>query len=191
LIYCVVGEQTTNTVTAVTDVTLGNVFTPLTAAVDAGTSTARPFYARVTVAGTLVTNSLAATANGGTNNGAIAAVIIKGPFLRSPLDANPANITSDITTPFTCPTTGTLTIAEEVVLCFSCSTGSAVWTASSPNLLGAQVATQSVLSVRIGYQTVAATTAVAPAFAGTNPTDGCLGTASFMQAETLLPQAIM
>lgn len=186
LIYCVVGEQTTNTTTAVTDLTLGNTFTPLTAAVDAGTSTARPFYCRVTVAGTLVAGSLQATANGGTNNGAIAAIIIQGPIDESsPLDANPANITSDITSPFTCPSTGTLGQAKEIVCCFSCSTGSAVWTATSPNLLGAQIATQSVLSVRCGYQLVNSTSAVAPVFAGTNPTDGSLGTASFRVKSSL------
>lgn len=174
LVYAVQGEQTTNTCTSVTD-SLGNIYLPITAAVDSGTATGRPFYTIVNKAGTLT--SVTSTQNGGSNNGVLAAVIIGGKL--SWLEANPANITSDITSPFTCPSTGTLQFPSEVVCCFSASTGSATWAATSPNLLGAQIATSTIMSVRIGYQLVAATTAVAPQFTGTNPTDGGLGTASF------------
>ncbi len=176
LVYVVQGEQLTNTNTSVTD-SQGNTYTQVTASVDSGTATARPWFFRITTAGTLT--SVTSTQNGGTNNGVLAAAIIAGPFDASPLDANPANITSDILSPFSCPTTGTLAQANEVVMCFSASTGSAAFSATSPNLLAVEVATAAIMSVRIGYQAVSVTTAVIPEFTGTNPTDGCLGTASF------------
>ncbi len=185
LVYVVVGEQTAPTMTAVND-NLGNTYTALQVATDAGTSTARAFYTRVTIAGTIT--AITATTNGGTNNGAGAALIIEGPFAPSPLDKNPTNLTNDTTTPYTCPSTTTLAQADEVVIGWVVSTGSAAWTATSPNTKGAEVATAAVLSVRIGYQTVAATTAVSPAWTGTAPTDDVLGTSSFKKDTSVIVQ---
>lgn len=178
LIYAVFGEEVAPTTTTVGD-NLGNIYAATQVATDAGTSTGHAYWARVTNPGTIT--AITAVANGGTNNFAGAALLIQGPLATSPLDKNPTNITTDVTSPFTCPSSTTLTQAQEIVIGWSCSTGSAVWAATSPNLLGAQIATAAVLSVRIGYQAVAATTAVLPEFTGTNPTDGVLGTTTFMR----------
>src|SRR3990167_9155524 len=177
LVYAVVGEQIGVTATAVTD-DLGNSYAALQAGTDAGTSTGRAFYSRVTAAGTLTVCHVAAT--GSTQNVAIVVAVIEGPFVVSPLDANPTQISSDITSPFTCPATGTLAQATEVVMAWGVGTGSTVWAATSPNLLALNLATQSVLKVAVGYQAVAATTSVSPAFtAAANPNDAVLGTSSF------------
>lgn len=179
LVFGVIGEQTSLTAGTVTD-NLGNTYAATQAGTDAGTSTGRAYYSRVTVAGTLTAVHFAATAS--TDNVAVVAAVIEGPFVTSPLDANPTNITSDITSPFTCPATGTLAQASEVVMAWGVATGSTVWAATSPNLLATQQATQSVLHTVVGYQAVAATTTVSPAFtAASNPTDAVLGTASFKQ----------
>ncbi len=179
LVFVVVGEQTTLTATTVTD-NLGNTYTATNAGTDAGTSTGRAYYSRVTVAGTLTTVHVAAT--GSTDNVAIDACVFTGPFAFLPLDANPSNITTQTTSPFTAPATGTLAQASELVVSWAVATGSTVWSATSPNTLGAQTATQAILHTVIGYQTVSATTTVAPAFtAGSNPTDSVLGTSSFKQ----------
>lgn len=181
LVYAVFGEQTSPTTTTCSD-NLGNTYAALSAATDAGTSTAHAYYSRVTVAGTLTTVSAVATAS--SSNYAAVAAVIEGPFAIGPLDANPANITSDNTSPFTCPTTGTLNRANEVVMCFQVATGSTATSASSPNTLaGTQESTATVLHVCVGYQLVSSTSAVAPAFtAGSNPTDSVLGTTSFKGA---------
>ncbi len=176
LIFVVVGEQTTNTVTSVTD-NLSNTYTALHAAVDSGTATARPFYSRVTNPGTI--SSVTATANGGTNNGVIAAAIFSGPFKASPLDKSPT-ATSDNASPFTAPTTTALAQIYELAVSWNASTGNATFSATSPNLKDVEIATASVMSVRIGSQTVAATTALTPEWTGTNPTDGMAGVATFM-----------
>ncbi len=181
LIFVVVGEQTSVTATTVTD-NLGNGYSATNAGTVAGTSTGRAYYSRVTVAGTLTTVHVAAT--GSTHNVAIDACVFTGPFLTSPLDANPANITTQVTSPFTAPATGTLAQPDELVVSWAVATGSTVWSATSPNTLGAQTATQAILHTVIGYQTVGATTTVSPAFtAGSNPTDSVLGTSSFKQDE--------
>ncbi len=179
LVFVVVGEQTTLTAGTVTD-NLGNSYTATNSGTDAGTSTGRAYYSRVTVAGTLTTIHVAAT--GSTDNVAIVAGVFTGPFAFLPLDANPSNITTQTTSPFTAPATGTLSQNSELVVSWAVATGSTVWSATSPNTLGAQLATQAVLHSVIGYQTVSATTTVAPAFtAGSNPTDSVLGTSSFRQ----------
>lgn len=185
LIFAVVGEQTSMTTTAVAD-NLGNSYTSLDNSVnDAGTSTGRAFYSIVTVPGTLT--SVNATATPSTDNVAFEVAVIEGPVLA--LDKNPVNITSDITSPFTCPSTGTLTTANQIVMCWGVATGSTVWAATSPNLLSGQTATAAVLHTVVGYQSVSATTAVVPEFtAGSNPTDAILGVASFSQQTVRLTQ---
>ena len=178
LVYVVVGEQIAVTATAVTD-NLGNSYASTQTGTDAGTATGIAFFSRVTVAGTITAINVAATAS--TNNVACVAALFEGPFKVSPRDANPTNITSDVTSPFTCPASGTLTNATELIIGWGVATGNAVWTASAPNILADQIATQAVLKVALGYQTVTATTTTSPAFTGTNPTEAVLGTTSFMR----------
>ncbi len=65
-----------------------------------------------------------------------------------------------------------------------------VWTATSPNLLAIDQASQSVAKCAIGYQLTAATTAVIPEFAAAgNPSNAILGTASFMMDDQVLPKS--
>jgi hypothetical protein len=176
LVVAVIAEQTAITATTVTD-NLGNTYTDKSAGTDAGNITARAYYSRVTTAGTLTSVSAVATAS--SNNVSFIADVFEGPFETSPLDTNPANITSDVTSPFTCPSTGTLAQASELVVCFASRVGNAAFTATSPNLKGGEAFSQAVAGVTIGYQVVSATTAVAPEFTGTNPTQMVLGTWSF------------
>src|SRR5262245_54288071 len=179
LVYCVVGEQLTGTTATFGTCTdnLNNTYTPANAESVGGSGTVggRAYYSIVTVAGTITAVSVAATAS--SNNAVIAAVIIEGPF--AGVDANPANA-SDLTSPFTCPATGALARAIEVVMAWSVCNGANTFAATSPNTLGPQPASQTILSARIGYQTVSSTSTVSPAFtSGTAPTTNHLGPTSF------------
>jgi hypothetical protein len=177
LVFVIIDEVTNLTASGASD-NLGNTYAATNAGSDTGTSTGRAFWSRVTVAGTLTTISIAATASA--NDYAIFAVVIEGAFDASPLDTNPANVTTDSTSPFTCPSTGTLAQAKETVIAWACVSTTETWAATSPNLLAGQQ-TQGNLRAVIGYQTVAATTAVAPEFtAAGNPAQAAtLGTSSF------------
>lgn len=177
LVVSLLVEQTNLTETGVTD-NLGNSYTAQNAGTDAGAVTARLHYSIVTVAGTLTQVRAAATAS--SDDAVHIAAVFKGPF--TAIDANVANITSDITTPFTCPSSGTLVQAAELVIGWGAANQSTTWTATSPNTLALQLANSTTIKGIIGYQTVAATTAVAPVFArsgGSNPTQAILGTLSF------------
>src|SRR5262245_46252546 len=182
LVFGVAGQQTNLTATTTISDNLGNSYSFQNAGTDAGTPTGRPFWGRITVAGTLTTINVPATAS--TNDYANRAVVIEGPFQVNPLDANPANITSDVTSPFTCPATGTLGLTPEVIIAWGAKDGNAAWSATSPNTLDGNTANSTNISVVIGYQAVTATTTVSPAFTGTNPTAAVLGTASFKGVQT-------
>lgn len=188
LVFVVFAEQTSLTASGVTD-NLGNTYTAQNAGNDAGNVSGRSFYARVTVAGTLTTATISATSSA--HNWAGFAAIIEGPFSSTGfLDANPANITNDVTSPFTCPSTGTLANATEVVIAWAASDGNTAWTATSPNTLAGQIVRGSSARAIIGYQAVSATTAVAPDFATGNPTVDVLGTVSFRAAIQATPSGV-
>lgn len=177
LVYAVLGQQTALTVTACSD-NLGNTYTATQVGLDAGTSTGRAFRSRVTVAGTLT--SVSATTTASANDVAFLAAVIEGPFELVPQDANPTNISTDITSPFTCPATGVLGQDREVVIAWGAAASGTAWAATSPNLLAGNVANATNIKVAIGYQAVTATTAVTPAFtAAANPGSCVLGTTSF------------
>jgi hypothetical protein len=186
LVFCVVGQQTNLTATACAD-NLGNTYTATNAGTDAGTVSGRAFYSRVTVAGTIT--AVQATTTASTNDAVIIAAIFEGPFVPSPVDANIANATGDLTSPFTCPNTGVLAQASELVLCWGVSNGPDSWLATSPNLLaGEQI--RSAVAAKIGYQVVSATTAIAPEFtSGVNPSVCLLGTTTFKAAKSLAADA--
>jgi hypothetical protein len=176
LVFAVLGQQTNLTATTASD-NLGNVYTATNAGTDAGATTGRAYYARVTVAGTLTSVAVAATSSA--NNWAGFAAVIEGPFVISPVDQNIANATTDITSPFTCPATGTLNQAGEVIICWATPDTSATWAASSPNLLAGQATSATLIKAIIGYQAVTATTTVSPEFTASNPTVTVLGTTTF------------
>jgi hypothetical protein len=186
LVVAVFAEQTALTVTTVTD-NLGNTYVAQNAGTDAGTITGRAYYARVTMPGTLTSVSAVATASG--DNVAAVAAAFEGPFITSPLDANPANNNNtDNASPFTCPSTGVLAQAAELVVAWMSGQAGTTWLATSPNLKAADAVSQSVSTVILGYQVVAATTAVAPAFTGTNPSVSVQGTMSFKQDTAFAPR---
>lgn len=177
LIVSVVCQQTALTVTGVTD-NLGNTYTAQNAGTDAGAVTGRVFYSIVTTGGTLTSVTAACTTSA--NDGVHIVGVFKGQF--SSIDANVANITSDVTSPFSAPSSGTLAQASEVVIAWGVGNHSTSWSATSPNLLAIQLANSTTIKAALGYQTVSSTSAVAPAFtAGSNPTNAVLGTLSFRQ----------
>lgn len=184
LVYVVFGQQTNLTVgTGSTNPSdnLGNTYAWCNAGTDPGTPTARAGWSIVTNAGTLTSVSAPATAS--TNDYANFAAVIEGPFMAAASQpiANPANSTNNISSPFTCPSTGTLPAAHAVVMAFFNCASSATFSATSPNLLAGQANNSTNVKVVIGYQKVAATTAVAPEFTGTNPTgNSVLGTTAFI-----------
>jgi hypothetical protein len=178
LIFAVFGEQTGLTASGVTD-NLGNTYTAQNAGTLSSTVVSgRAFWSRVTNPGALTSVTIAATASAHDYAGLVA--VIEGPFIVSPNDTSPANITTDITTPFACPATGTLAQATESVLSWMVANQSTVITAVGPNISAGNIANSTNVIVTIGYQTVGATTTVTPNFASAaNPTNDVLGTMSF------------
>lgn len=182
LIISVIAEQTSLTVSAVTD-NLGNVYTAQNAGTDAGTSTGRMFYSRVSKPGTLTSVDATCTASG--DDAAHAVVCFAGPFSTPPIDRNIANGASDISSPFTGPATGTLAQAVELILSWAVLANTVNppdWVGSGSLVKRLGVSPSTVIGAVIGSYVVAATTTQTPAWTGTNPsTDDVLGVATFMQ----------
>lgn len=180
LVVCVFSQQSNITVTAVTD-NLGNTYTALGTQTDVGNTTEKAFYSLVTVAGTITVLHGACT--GSTNNVVFIGAAFAGPFTASPLDAVPATGTTDITSPFTCPLSGTLAQADELVVAIGCNNGTTAYVATSPNLLALSTSDGALITAAIGRQVVAATTSIAPEFTSSaNPAQQVLRTASFKKA---------
>lgn len=178
LVFSLLAQQTNLTVTACAD-NLGNTYSAQNAGTDAGSITGRAFWSYVTNAGTLT--SVSATTTASANNVAFVAVVFEGPFDPSPLDANPANAT-DGSSPYTCPSTGTLSQPDELIVAWYASNLDTNFSATSPLTMRVQAVNSSNTRGGIGSQVVASTSAVAPAFThGTNDTV-ILGTASFKAA---------
>lgn len=180
LVVALMVEQTALTASGVTD-NLGNTYTAQNAGT-LSTNSGRMFYSRVTVGGTLTTVTIAATSSA--NDFSCCAAVFSNGFDAPPIDANPANGTGDITSPFTCPATGALAQARELVVCWSANNGNNVLAATSPLLMAVQVG-QVNTHAAIGYKDVSVTTTTSSDFTGTNPTVQVLGTASFKQTVPL------
>lgn len=186
LVFCVIAEQTALTATTCTD-NLGNTYAATNAGSDPGTPTGRAYWSRVTVAGTLTQVRVAATAS--SNNYAIVAAVIEGSFGASPLDKNPANITNDTSSPYTCPATGSLAQNDEVVMAWMTWDNVNVHSATAPNTKALQAGSTGC-SAMIGYQAVASTSSVAPAFTGGALASDVLGTSSFKQTAAAISAAL-
>lgn len=187
LIFVVFCQQTTLTATAVTD-NLGNTYTAQNAGTDAGAVTGRGFYSVVTVPGVLLSVIVAATAS--SNDWCGLALVLNGPV--TAIDTNPANITTDVTSPYTCPATGTLAQAEEIIIAWGVANYNVLWTATSPNRLGVNLNQSTLIKGALGYQAVNATTTVSPVFAAaSNPTQSVLGTCSFKRDMTQHPGTLL
>jgi hypothetical protein len=174
------------TANAVTD-NLGNSYTAQNAGSDAGNATGRAFYSIVTSAGTLTAVNVDVTATS-TDDAAVAADVYEGPFAASPLDANPANVTNDITSPFVSPATGTLAQADELIIAWIAETNCRTMSATAPFTLGQNVLSTSEGSVNsvgvaIARRVVSATTSVTCEWtAGGALNSDVLGIASFKKA---------
>lgn len=184
-LVCALLTQVSNlTVTAVTD-NLGNTYTSeADLGIDAGTVTSKLFYARVTVAGTITSVSGTTTASGNNYNFLCAA--FAGPFTAPPIDASPTAISSDITSPYTCPATGVLAQADELVIAFfGGQSSSIIPTATAPLAIAISSNTSAAGPIGVlAYQVVASTTSIVPEFveATNDSTAVALGTASFKKA---------
>lgn len=184
LIVVAYAERSTLSGTTVTD-NLGNTYTAQNAGSDAGNSAGRAWFSLVTVAGTLTAIHLAAT--GSTDDAAIFAGCFAGAFAVSPLDANPANVTNDITTPFVGPASGTLAQADELIVAWwSTTNGDTAMAISSPFTLAVQAASgtgANTTSGALAREVVAATTTQTPSWTGAvTPASDVLGTMSFKKA---------
>lgn len=184
LVFVGFAQQTALTASGTTD-NLGNTYSAVNAGTDAGVVTGRAFYSRVTVAGTLTTVTVAATSS--TNDFAGIADVYEGPFDTSPLNANPANGSNDLTSPFTCPATGSLNMSHQMVVCCVMHDNNVALTATSPNLKGGE-ANRANAAVVIGHKLVSSTSTTSPEFTGTNPAANVLITASFRA--NLLPSLV-
>jgi hypothetical protein len=166
LVFGTMSQQTALSASGTVTDNLGNTYAYVNAGTDAGTVAGRSFYARVTVAGTLTTVNVPATASA--NDASVVADVIEGPFLTSPLDASLANAT-DATTPFTCTATGVMAQASNVVMAAISIAGNQTIAATSPSTICGTVARANA-SVGQSRRVVSATTSVAPEFTGTSAT---------------------
>jgi hypothetical protein len=175
LIVSVVCQQTNLTVTGVTD-NLGNTYTAQNAGTDAGNVTGRVYYSIATNAGTLT--SVTAACSSSTNDGVHIVGVWKGKF--SAIDVNIANTTGDVSSPYSCPATGTLAQAAELVVSWGVASYGTSWSASSPMLMALQLANSTTIKAALAAKVVSATTTTTPAFtAASNPGQAVLGTLSF------------
>jgi hypothetical protein len=166
LVFGTMSQQTALSASGTVTDNLGNTYAYVNAGTDGGTVAGRSFYARVTVAGTLTTVNVPATASA--NDASVVADVIEGPFLTSPLDASLANAT-DATTPFTCTATGVMAQASNVVMAAISIAGAQTVAATSPSTICGTV-NRANASVGQSRRVVSATTSIAPEFTGTSAT---------------------
>lgn len=145
---------------------LTSTYNAVTPPATSGNST-RAAWARVSSAGTLTT----VTASYSSTNArkVIAVAVFSGPFETSPLDKTPAQ-TTDASSPYTGPASGTLSQAYELILQgMSCNPGVASMSAGSPASMCGSASTgtgASEIAVYLGYRVVNSTTSVTPSFSG-------------------------
>lgn len=186
LLFVTVSEQVASgngTCSACTD-NLGNLYKTGLGGGQRGSGTIAvgSFYCISAKTGTIT--SFTITANGGTNNGCAVGVGIEGAF-EAVVDKDPASITSDITSPYAVPLTGTLSHAIEVVVAWGGANYGTTWTATSPNIIVTNATTAALGMTAIGIQTTSVTTSIQPNFATTagNPANAVLGVSTFAQEQ--------
>lgn len=191
LVFAVFAQQTTLTVSAVTD-NRGHTYTATNIGTDAGNITGRAFYTRVTSTGPLV--NVTATAISSTLNCAFVAAAFAGPFdITNLTDRNPANETTDTSSPFVCPSPTLTAFPDELLIGWATPAYGTTWTASGGFTMAHQLATQTVGEAILGYAVVASATSAAATFtAGANPTQVVLGTTTFVRdQDVLLGQGVL
>jgi hypothetical protein len=192
LLVCCVVERVSLTVTAVTD-SLGHTYTAQNVGTDAGNPTGRTFWFIATAGGTLTSMSAALTNS--TDDIIVVGAVFSGPFAASPLDANPANNNNtDVTLPLTCPLTGTLAQAFELIIGWGAVTnGRLATTAVAPaniavtGMSSTENAANSV-GATIVYQAVNATTTTSNGYnTAADAAQSIQGTMSFKFSTTFMP----
>ncbi len=184
-IIVAVADQMGGPAPTISDVS-SNTYTALSGPTT-NTVRASKWYSKVT---NPLAGSISAVFTSANASRAIVAAVWDGAlFSATPLDTNVTNA-NDSTTPFNCPTSGTLAQANEMVVGFTFSAGNTDFTATAPNLLAVSVASTGGgaagnSAVAIGYQYVTATTAVVPVFAGTSRTS-VQGTCSFKNPSAIV-----
>jgi hypothetical protein len=182
LVIVAVNESTSLTATAASD-NLGNAYSAINAGTDAGAMTLRGFYSRVTNAGYIT--PITVTCSASADDFVALAAAYKGPFVDPPLDMTPAN-TTDITSPFTTTTSGTLTQADELIIVIGADV-----TAAGPQYVGNSplvrdhdgVQTGAFLSAAIMSAVVSSTADTAYSFTKTSdPTAAVQTIATFKKA---------
>lgn len=134
--------------------------------VASGSLNARAYYLVSANAGTLTQVAINAASNA--NDWAMCVAAFAGPFAASPLDVQPA-VNNDTTSPFTCPASGTLAQASELLFGLVAMTRCQTLVATSPNIIAGNALsttanTANSASAAIGSQVTAVTTTVSPAF---------------------------
>ena len=97
---------------------LGNVYNILPILGSEGTSVVQMLYAGyayVTVSGTLTAVTATWTSSSG-SDAAISVAVYEGTFEKNPLDIYVHPVLTDSTSPYTCPATGTLNAADELII---------------------------------------------------------------------------
>jgi hypothetical protein len=175
LVYVLVTERSDLTVTGITD-NIGNTYTPVNSGSDIGTITGRAFYSIVTNPGTIFTVSAAMTPSN--NDCIMMAQAFQGPF--AAIDANPANVGTDITSPYDGPASGTLAQADELLVAWATRTDSTAINGVSPLVNLSQVSTGSAMRTRLSMLRTSSTTSFAPQFtSASDPIALLSGTTTF------------
>jgi hypothetical protein len=171
-------SEQSSTVTAgtLTD-NLGNTYTACNAGTANGTTAGLGYYGIITVAGTLTSLSLTATAS--TNDASVSGAIFNGPF--TGIDANPV-VKTDSSSPMTGTSTGVLSQASELVVGMMASSANGALSATSPWVEAGTPASTGLRRALIAYQNVEATTAVTPSFTAAAAETTVVQTLSFARS---------
>jgi len=171
------GDAVGGTAPSISD-SLGQSWTALTGPTTNGRRLAK-WYSVITVGGSM---TVTLTYDSSTVRRAVIVAAFTG-LGASPLDANPANV-SDNTSPYDCPSTGTLAQLDELVIGFAVVQAGGSLSATSPDTL-LENPRAAGLTVAMSYRIVSGTSAVSPQFTG--PSDsGVVGTASFKGGSAVL-----
>lgn len=174
LVLMLTGQQSNITVNGITD-NLGNTYAFVNAGLDAGSIVGRLAYSIVTVPGNITALTVTCSAAG-------SYIVLNGTAFAGPftaIDKAALPISSDITSPYTCPATGVLVAAKELVVAYALAAGATgVWSATAPMIMAQ--ANGGTVRASLATQVVSTTASVIPEFTSTtvgNPV--VLGTASF------------
>lgn len=181
IVYVSICQRLSSTSVSVDD-NLGNTYTAVSAFTNSGSIFGRAFWARVTNPGTLTTVNVQSSEVNDDNDWIVYAGVYEGPFVASPLDANPSN-TTDSGGTTTCPPTGVLAQASELVVSWVSSDGEAgdfPFTANLPMLLVDSELAGNAIRHGQAYKKVSATTSTTPSFSTTDSSSAAVeGTTSF------------